>query len=320
MKGFKNILYVSENAVEQDSALARAVSLAENNQADLTVVDVIPQITAGIGLASGRAVSDTQVRLEAECRQALDSLVEPYLERRPIQSKVLVGAMYLEVIRTVIRDGYDLVMKPAANPDFLERIFGSDDMHLLRKCPAPVWLMKMAEKTNYERILTAVDFDPSEPESAQQGLNRTLLELSSSLALSDFAQLHLLHVWDAPAEMLLRSWSDNPEEAASRYVEKERSRHQNGMASLREELRARIGQEAYDYLSPRFHLIQGSATRVIPEMAKQLQADLVVMGTVARTGVPGIFIGNTAETVLEQLRCSVLATKPPGFVSPVTLG
>ncbi|SCZ67705.1 universal stress protein [Thiohalomonas denitrificans] len=314
MKGFKNILYVSENAVEQDSALARAVSLTENNQADLTVIDVIPQVTAGIGLPP-----DLQARFEAERRQALDSLVAPHRERRRIHCKVLTGSMYLEVIREVLRDGYDLVIKPAANPDFLERIFGSEDMHLLRKCPAPVWLMKTAEKTNYECILAAVDFDPSEPESARQGLNRKLLELSSSLALSDFAQLHLVHVWDTPAEMLLRSWSDNPGEAASRYVESERSRHQNGMASLREGLRAQIGQEAYDYISPHFHLIQGSAARVIPAMAKQLQADLVVMGTVARTGIPGLFIGNTAETVLEQLRCSVLATKPPGFASPVTL-
>ena len=42
------------------------------------------------------------------------------------------------------------------------------------------------------------------------------------------------------------------------------------------------------------------------------------MGTLARTGVAGLFIGNTAETILEQLTCSVLAIKPPGFVSPVT--
>ena len=52
-------------------------------------------------------------------------------------------------------------------------------------------------------------------------------------------------------------------------------------------------------------------------MARQLDADLVVMGTVGRTGIAGLFIGNTAEMVLEQVQCSVLAVKPPGFVSPV---
>jgi len=52
-------------------------------------------------------------------------------------------------------------------------------------------------------------------------------------------------------------------------------------------------------------------------MARQLDADLVVMGTVGRSGIAGLFIGNTAEMVLEQVQCSVLAIKPPGFVSPV---
>lgn len=43
------------------------------------------------------------------------------------------------------------------------------------------------------------------------------------------------------------------------------------------------------------------------------------MGTFARIGIAGFFIGNTAEAILEQLQCSVLAVKPPGFVSPVSL-
>jgi nucleotide-binding universal stress UspA family protein len=57
----------------------------------------------------------------------------------------------------------------------------------------------------------------------------------------------------------------------------------------------------------------------VPESARESQADLVVMGTVGRTGISGLFIGNTAEAILEQVRCSVLAIKPLGFVSPVKL-
>ena len=43
------------------------------------------------------------------------------------------------------------------------------------------------------------------------------------------------------------------------------------------------------------------------------------MGTVGRTGIPGLFIGNTAETVLRQVHCSVLTVKPEGFETPVRL-
>jgi nucleotide-binding universal stress UspA family protein len=42
------------------------------------------------------------------------------------------------------------------------------------------------------------------------------------------------------------------------------------------------------------------------------------MGTLGRPGTPGVFIGNTAEDVLQTTQASVLAIKPFGFVSPVT--
>jgi nucleotide-binding universal stress UspA family protein len=73
------------------------------------------------------------------------------------------------------------------------------------------------------------------------------------------------------------------------------------------------------YINPQLHTPKGSARKDIPELAKRLQVDCVVMGTVARTGVPGFFIDNTAESVLGQIECSVLSIKPPGFVTPVTL-
>src|SRR5690606_14135337 len=208
----------------------------------------------------------------------------------------------------------------AENPNWIERMFGSDDMHLLRKCPCPVWLTRPNEKSNYGCILAAVDFNlDNTSNTVEQSLNQQILDLSSSLALSDLASLHLVHVWDAPAEMTVRSWADNPDEAGMAYVESERSRHESAFNRLRDQLRDPIAKEAYNYLSPPFNLRRAAASTVIPEMAKQLQTDLVVMGTVARTGIAGLFIGNTAETTLEQLQCSVLAVNPPGFVTPIKL-
>jgi universal stress protein E len=56
---------------------------------------------------------------------------------------------------------------------------------------------------------------------------------------------------------------------------------------------------------------------MIPSLVEDNEMDILVMGTVARTGIPGFVIGNTAENVLEALKCSVLAMKPNGFVSSV---
>lgn len=318
MKVFKSILCVTEPIEGCRPILDRAVSLAENNQAQLTVAVVIPRIETEIRMPDTGPVP-APATMASERLQILQGFTAPYRQRLGIQHEVLTGTGFLEIIRAVLRHGHDLLVKPAENPTFTERLFGSDDMHLLRKCPCPVWLTKPGEKSNYRCIVAAVDFDPETPDAGEQNLNEQILELSSSLAVSDFAALHVVHLWDAPGESTVRGWSDNPDAAVASYVEGERSSHQRRLDRLREKLRDRIGNEAYDYISPQFHLRRGAASNGIPELARELQADLVVMGTVARTGISGLFIGNTAETVLEQLQCSVLAVKPSGFVSPVTL-
>ncbi len=65
------------------------------------------------------------------------------------------------------------------------------------------------------------------------------------------------------------------------------------------------------------HMLQGRPGTVIPEVVTQQNGDLLVMGTVCRTGIPGLFIGNTAEMILSQVDCSVLTIKPADFRSPV---
>jgi nucleotide-binding universal stress UspA family protein len=110
-----------------------------------------------------------------------------------------------------------------------------------------------------------------------------------------------------------------PEDKIIAYVEEVRQQHAASLDGLMRDVTGKLGQDALDYLKPQTHLLKGWARKEIPVLAKQIEADLVVMGTVARTGVPGFIMGNTAETILEQIDCSVLAIKPPGFVTPVTL-
>lgn len=308
MNRFKNILYVHEAGVDQASGLARAASLAERNQAELTVIEVVQPGAAAFG---GEP--------EGGRRQALESLIEPHRHRLSIQIDLLTGTRFLEVIRAVLRRGYDLVIKVAESPDFLARLFGSQDMHLLRKCPCPVWILKPSEPPRYTTILAAVDLDPLKPTPDEQPLNLQIISMAGSLALSESASLHLVHAWEPIADTMLWSRGGDPEEDVAAYVERERMQHQNALSMLGEALSRQIGQDAYTQLAPSFHLLKGSAQRVIATLARELRVDLVVMGTVARTGIAGFFIGNTAETILGQLECSVLAVKPPGFVTPVKL-
>lgn len=322
MKRFKHILCVLEPGNESNPALERAVSLAENNQARLTVASVIERISSGIGLPDGGPIStELQAVMANEREQKLQPLLEPYRKRIDIQTRILKGTPFLETIREVLRNGYDLVIKTPETQDWLDRIFGSNDMHLLRKCPCPVWLIKTEAPKPYRSILAAVDVDDGYPASelkTRHGLSRKILEFAGTLAISEFAQLHIVHVWDAAGESTMRgAFVRTPEKQVLAYVEQVRRQRAQALDSLIDEMDAKLGQGAMDYLKPKVHLVKGLARKEIPLLAKQFKADLVVMGTVARTGVPGFIMGNTAETILNQIECSVLAIKPPGFVSPV---
>lgn len=323
MKRFKDILCVVDPEEACESALDRVVALTESNQANLTLVDVVPRVIAGIGMAEGGPISDhLQVEVVAERMRGLESVTEAYRQRIDIQLKVLTGTPFLEIVRKVIRNGHDLVIKIPEVRAWLDRFFGSDDMHLLRKCPCPIWLVKSEAPKAYRRILAAVDVDdrypPAELKTRHQ-LNRQILEMAGSLALSEFAELHVAHAWDVIGESAMRgALMSEPEEKVLAYVEHVRSQYEANLGELLQEVTIQLGQDAVDYLKPRTHLVKGWARKEIPALAKRIEADLIVMGTVARTGIPGFFMGNTAETILNQIDCSVLAIKPPGFVTPVT--
>jgi len=318
MKRFKNILYVNESYVDQESTVARAVALAKSHQADLTAMDVIPTefVTIGFGLPPDGPIS-TKLRegMIADRQSALNSLFQSYAEQLNIQLHVSVGKRFIDVIRAVLKNKYDLVIKPAEIPYWTHRLFGSDDLHLLRKCPCPVWLVKSSDRSNYSNIMAAVDFDPLEPLNTVE-LNRGILELAGSLALSEVASLHIVHAWEASSEKCMASIGLSSKDI-KKHLEYEHNYHRENLQRLGDNLRNWLGKDAYDDLSPSFHLPKGSAKEVIAPLARELGADLVVMGTIARTSISGFFMGNTAECILDQLACSVLAIKPPDFKTPV---
>jgi len=65
------------------------------------------------------------------------------------------------------------------------------------------------------------------------------------------------------------------------------------------------------------HIEEGLPETVIEQVAQEIDAELVILGTVGRTGISAALIGNTAEHVIDQLNCDVLALKPEGYISPL---
>lgn len=251
----------------------------------------------------------------SEHKQLLESLVQGV----EIDIRVLVGRRFVEIIREVLRGDYDLVIKAVEEHTTSKyRLFGSTDMKLLRKCPCPLWMIKSTQQQGDREILVALDWQPDNPEN--QALNKNILEISVSLALANFSELHIVHAWDLPYESYLRgprtTFSDIQ---VNNMIEDEKSQRMQWLSGLSEEICASQGDECTNFLRPELHLLQGDAKDVVPDLSRKLGVELVVMGTVARTGISGLLIGNTAENILDQLDCSVLALKPEGFDTPIFL-
>ncbi len=310
MKRFKNILFFADGGTEAGPALERAVALARVNDARLTVIDVAEEQESSAEIESDFG-SDLNSILKEHRRQALERMSEPFDEPDDIiYTRVLTGTPFIEVIRSVLGNRHDLVIKACRPPEGLsECLLGGNDMHLMRKCPCPVWIERPAAALPYRRILAAVD--PVDDESKDSA--RLVMDLASSLAQRESAQLSVVHVWRMHGESMLRSGFARISEAElERRIEQTRLCHKDNLNRL-------LAHYDLSTDSPEVHLLKEAPAAAIDGLTRELKADLIVMGTLGRTGIPGFFIGNTAEEVLQTTTASVLAVKPKDFISPVTV-
>ncbi|MBW2446764.1 MAG: universal stress protein [Deltaproteobacteria bacterium] len=314
MKRFKKILLVSRDGAGERATLARAVELAKQNRARLTLVEVVEELPLEQRmLVTAVAPQELQKLAIEERKEQLQSLVAPLLEDGVRASAVvLAGTPFLAIIREVLRKKHDLVILSAEGRGGIKgRLFGSTSLHLMRKCPCPVWVMKPTRSRRYSRILAAVDPDPSDP--VRTAVNAEILDLATSLARLEKSALHLVHVWRLPGEGMYRGGRAGiPKQRLKELLAEARDQTRKNLDEL-------LSGYALEDLKHRIHLLKGKPRILIPALVQTEQIDLIVMGTVCRTGIPGFVIGNTAENVLQQVDCSVLTVKPDGFVTPVTL-
>jgi len=302
---FRRILVDIDALAEEHPALDQAVDLAARSKGRVTIVDVIEDVPD----VARAYVSD---RLEDEIigvRQAgLDRAAARYRRRPvPISTAVLRGRPATTLVRHVVASKIDLVVR-SHERDLIarRRSFGSVDMQLLRKCPCPVWIVGAGERSRPKRILAAIHPDPDD--AVEQALNHRLLDAARVLADLEKGSLTVLTAWAPYGEPLLRSHMSGKE--LREFVAAAR-------ASAREALDDLLEQHGPMGRRASVEFLKGEAEDVIPLFVRRHDIDLVVMGTVARKGLAGLLMGNTAEHMLQKLQCSVFALKPEGFESPV---
>lgn len=273
-------------------ALAEATAFARKNQSDIVlfhVVNMSDEETQRLEAANSRPVREHYSSVKATLEEATTNLRK---ESISADWKIRFGNPWLAIVKEAIAIGARLVCIGTGEPGTLWRaLLGSTSMKVLRKCPSPVWIAKTEIADPEGVVLVAHDLKEVGKRALQWGLQ---------LAQEQKRRLVVLHAVEvSPFSPVLSSPAlDKVESAARAQIEGELSGCEIGHG-----LETRVAK--------------GSPAALIHDLLESMPVNILVMGTVARTGISGLIMGNTAETVLPWVSCSLVALKPKDFVSPV---
>ena len=307
MERFKNILIViNDNSHEANNlAFDEGLELVRKNNGRLTLMSVVNPPGSLISHYKGIfKKEELTAMLIAEREKSLVEKAKHSGDQFDIRTKVVVGKDFIEIVRQVVLGKHDLLIKVANEHN---GSFDSRDFHLMRKCPQPVWLIKPKRHIEPKKVLAAIDLS-LEGNKEGKVLNTLIMDLASSLSKWKNSELHVLSCWSLYGENSLRHSAFlriSEDELANLLTEEEQANR-----DLQQALASR-----YQNFDIHTHLIKGNPIEHIPTFVNDQGVDIVVMGTVARSGIPGLLIGNTAETILQSINSSVITLKPNGFES-----
>lgn len=285
------------------AALRQARDLAATARCDVTLMSVIDPPSAGF-LASEQENAEFAEQFVAEAQDALKPIAAQLQEGLDIlvETRVVVGEPWFEICKAVLRDGFQMVLAGTRNAGRLSRfLFGGTGLRLLRNCPCPVWIVKPVEDESDEprAVLVATQLDD---------VGETALSMAVSAADMLEARVHALHVVELPpARHLGMDASELDGFREAKRAEREAELHEQ--VAMTDYRTLEHGVEA--------DVVSGSPYVRILEAIEQQNIDLLIMGTAARGGLPGAIVGNTAEHLLSEVPCSVLAIKPSDFECPI---
>ena len=309
MSYFDKILVVIDPTEDNQKALSRALELAQRHPAQitvfLTIYDFSYEMTTMLSPDERDSMRNAVIQDRKDWLSGL--IAESQVAAENIDTKVVWhNRPYESIIRTVLEGEYDLVIKGTHEHDILKSvIFTPTDWHLLRKCPCSVLLVKEHAWPENGKVLAAVNAGTEDEDHAK--LNNTIIDHAQFISRLLQSETHLVNAYP-PTPMNIAV--EIPEFDPNEYNSTMKHHHKKTLEALATDAGLDVSLT---------HLYEGMPEDVIPRVAKDLDAELVVIGTVGRSGISAALIGNTAEHVIDNLNCDLLALKPPGFESPVRL-
>lgn len=307
-QGYRRVLVATDFSPYALAAFKQAIWLARQSGAKITLAHTLPDFRKVVLSASHQAKADLFYGdggvFQREVRQQSDTRMQNLVAEMnatdlDVQVETLLGEPYMQITHAVQAEGYELVIVGTRGMSTWERLFvGSTAKRLIRNCPSSVWIVKEEHAGLPKVVLAATDFSDVSRKAVAQGLR---------LAQQSGAAFHLLHVIDS---------ADAPDDMIAMVPQGGSLRQE-----INDEATKRLDEfvESFQTVSTPVHrhLSWGTPWRELAGTAKNLAADLIVMGTVGHSGITGLLLGNTAEKVLDTCDCSILTVKPDDFVSPI---
>lgn len=307
MDNFRNILFVTRPNDDPTEGLKQALMLAKRSHAALKVLIAASELPEKLSSYNEAYIKNLEEKTEDCIETALKNAGLEHGEIELSQEVLPIKKFAVDIIQYVLRHGHDLLVKHVEG-DTNKEGFRAADMAVLRKCPCPVWLWR-PQHHDLSSLRVAAAVDVQNPDQEAKDLARRILKVAGQLSQTGEETLQVVSCWEYEFEEYLRnnSWIKLPEEEIDEAVAQAEHNHETALeAALKD---ADVSAEN--------HSFRGSPTELLPRFITDNDIDILVMGTVGRTGIPGFIIGNTAEEVLQEVPCSLLALKPAGFKSPV---
>ncbi|MCW8328441.1 universal stress protein [Photobacterium sp. SDRW27] len=310
---FQRLLLPIAPNQELGAAFHQAFQFADKVKAHVTLFTVIAEL-AEMKELSKYSVSTLTLLDEATKQSELQlggylSELKNQYPNITFELKVGVGIPFIEIIKEAAASSTDLIVIDAHRDDKDTACqFGTTTRHLMRKSSTPIWAIRLPEdkKPKINKIVVAIDVTDQDSTL----LNEKLLQHSYEFASINQASLYPSHVWRLESEGYLREWNRSTDLEIA-VVAKQ----------MRDDRSARLEAIAKPYESSdtpiHITMLEGIPKKILPDYVNSHDIDLVIMGTVSRTGIAGFLMGNTAESMLDRIQCSVITLKPDEFKSPV---
>lgn len=296
---FKKILFFADGAKGELSALRRCYSVARHSGAALVVLGVVDEVSTNdvqLRPAINRIQQSMVDEREAELATLVANIEQGQTSSVAVSVEVVAGKDYVAVIRQALEGSFDIIIKAANATSVLQQaLFGGTDMRLIHSAPCPVMILKPSRRKRWRNLLVAVD--PRAETMQEAALNDDLLAMGVSIAKSESSKMNLLHV-------LEQSAAGRKHQVQSEFSELEESLKADAVRKLQ------LMAEGYEGFALGEHLLTGNPPATISGFVDDNGVDLLIMGSVGRSGMAGILVGNTAEKILRQVNCSVLVMKP----------